>query len=157
MTTHVRRDQHATVTAPVAPPGTWLADVDRDVTVHLLNLISLSVAGLDVVKNRILIGVNAAGDQPGRIEDRVDYVGDTAQEALCDIAVVRDLVGLASATIAYAAVETGSDYEQVCEWAGAQDDPRILRAVNDRLLNGVESDLTELVGALAAKIQRSPG
>lgn len=143
------------VTTPVAPPGTWLAEVDRDVTVHILSLISLSVAGLDVVKNRILIGVNAAGDQPGRIEDRVDYVRDTAQEALRDIAAVRDLVALATATIAYAAVEAGSDYEQVCEWAGTQDDPRILQSLNDQLVDGVESDLTDLVGELAARIERS--
>ena len=146
-----------TATTPVAPPGTWLADVDRDQTLHIINLINLAVTGLDVVRNRILVGVDVAGDEPERIEDRVDYVRDAARESLRDLATVRDLIALATATIASAAVDTGAPYEDVCDWAAAEDDPRTLHALNDLLVSGVEPDLAALVHRLALRLARSSG
>lgn len=144
-------------TLPIAPPGTWLADVDRQVTVHIVQLINLAEAGLEMVKNRIVVGVNVAGDQPEQIEDRADYVTDTAREALTDIAAVRDLVALATATIASVAVDSGAPYEEICESAAAHDDPRVLHALNDQLVRGVEQELVTMIDELARRLARTSG
>jgi hypothetical protein len=155
MSTPTEGHEEMTSSAPVARPGTWLADVDRDVTVHLVNLINIAVPGLDFVKNRILIGADADGDYPEKVEDRVDDVRDTAREALRDLVVIRDLVALITATVAAVAIEAGSSFGEVCDWAAAQDDPRILETINEQLSGGLEADLVTLVKELASSRVRS--
>jgi hypothetical protein len=151
MTGPTEGDEEMTSTASAVPPGTWLADVDRDVTVHIVNLINLAVPGLEFVKNRILIGVDADGDYPEQMADRVDDVRDSAREALRDLVVVRDLIALITATIAAVAIGAGSPFEEVCDWAAARDDPRILETIYTQLSGGLEPDLVALVHELASQ------
>lgn len=115
-------------------PGTWLAEVSPDRTRNLADRLNLMVAGLESVKNQILIGVDSEGNQPRPGSPRADVVEGTAFQALEDLVLLRRLVAETIHAVAAAAISGGGDRTSVLAWAHYESDGQALTDGVNRLL-----------------------
>lgn len=98
-------------------PGTWLSAVPRDQTINIIEFLNLASAGLEYVKNRILLGVDADEQQPSPGHPRADIVDATAHLVLQDLVELRGLMGTTIQAVADAAISGGAGVEAVMTWA----------------------------------------
>jgi hypothetical protein len=97
-------------------PGTWLAAVPRDRTIDIVYRLNLVIAGMGYVQDRLLVG-EADGQQPCPERPRADTVADTAQLALEDLILLRDITATTIHAVAAAAITGGADRATVMKWA----------------------------------------
>ena len=102
-------------------PGTWLAAVPHEQTMTIVESLNLAGAGLEYVKNRILLGVDADDQQPSPEHPRVDAVDDTAHRVLGDLIELRGLMDTTIQAVAAAAISGGADRDAVMKWARGDD------------------------------------
>lgn len=107
-------------------PGTWLAEVTRERTLNIVKRLNLVRAGMAHVRNRILIGNDAAGAEPTPGRPRVDTVSETARLALDDLILLRDIMSTTIHAVAAAAIDSGADRDTVLNWAHYDADDRAL-------------------------------
>lgn len=107
-------------------PGTWLAEVPRDRTLNIVKRLNLVRAGMGHVRNRILLGNDAAGAEPTPGRPRVDTVSETAKLALEDLILLRDIMSTTIHAVAAAAISSGADRDTVLKWAHYDADDRAL-------------------------------
>lgn len=63
-------------------PGTWLADVPRELTLEVVDRINLLIGGMNTVRNRMLLGVDSDGNEPSPGHPRSDVTAETTRRAL---------------------------------------------------------------------------
>lgn len=107
-------------------PGTWLAEVSRDRTLNIVKRLNLVSAGLGHVRDRLLLGVDADGQEPTPSRPRADTVSDTTKLALDDLILLRDITTTTIHAVAAAAIDSGQDREVVLNWAKYDADDRAL-------------------------------
>lgn len=107
-------------------PGTWLADVPREMTLEGVDRINLLIRGLSTVRNRILIGVDSDGNEPSPGRPRADVTAETARQALEDLILLRDITSTTIHTVAAAAIAGGVDRNNVVAWAHYDADDQAL-------------------------------
>lgn len=107
-------------------PGTWLADVPREMTLEGVDRINLLIRGLSTVRNRILIGVDSDGNEPSPGRPRADVTAETARQALEDLILLRDITSTTIHTVAAAAIAGGVDRKSAVAWAHYDADDQAL-------------------------------
>lgn len=107
-------------------PGTWLAEVPRDRTLDIVQQLNLIRAGMGHVRDRILVGNDANGEEPTPGHPRVDTVSATAKVALNDLILLRDITATTIHAVAAAAIGSGADPDTVLKWAHYDADDRAL-------------------------------
>jgi hypothetical protein len=128
------RDPRASGDNHLMTPGTWLAEVSRDRTINIVERLNLLIAGIGRVRDRILIGVDTDGKQPCPDRPRADGVADTAELALEDLVLLRDITAATIHAVAAAAITGGADQDAVMKWAHYDADDRgLLEGVDDLL------------------------
>ena len=134
-------------------PGTWLAEVPRDRTLNIVRRLNLVIAGLGHVRDRILLGVDAAGDQPEPGRPRADSVSDTTKLALEDLVLLRDITTTTIHAVAAAAIGSGGDRATVLKWAHYDVDDRALVEGVIGLLDQEDDALVETVDRISATLK----
>lgn len=117
-------------------PGTWLAEVPSDQTTTIAGLLNIAAAGAGYVRDRILIGVDADGQEPEPSRPRADDVAATAQLALADLIELRTVITGSIHAVAAAAIATGIDRNVVTEWSQYDSDGIALEQGIDKFLEG---------------------
>lgn len=117
----------------LVPPGSWLATVDRDSTLSIVATINIACSGMQYVKNRLLIGVDRAGEILAEPAVRADTTPETAQSALEDLVRLRRLLGVIIARVAAAAIAAGVPREDADRWADVDNDYLVEAQVEEEL------------------------
>lgn len=122
---------------PLLIPGTWLGDVPRVLTLNVASRINLLIGGLNRVRNHILIGVDADGNEPEPGRPRADTTAETAKAALDDLITLRDIISTTIHAVAAAAITAGVDSDTATAWAHYDTDDQALNEGIDTILNHI--------------------
>ncbi|MCV7024381.1 MULTISPECIES: hypothetical protein [Mycolicibacterium] len=117
-------------------PGTWLADVPRELTLEVVDRINLLIGGMNTVRNRMLLGVDSDGNEPSPGRPRSDATAETTRRALEDLILLRDITSTTIHAVAAAAIEGGVERNDVETWASYEADDQALIEGIDMLLAG---------------------
>ncbi|MEX7469034.1 hypothetical protein AB4Z39_04905 [Mycobacterium adipatum] len=117
-------------------PGTWLADVPRELTLEVVDRINLLIGGMNTVRNRMLLGVDSDGNEPSPGHPRSDVTAETTRRALEDLILLRDITSTTIHAVAAAAIEGGVDRNNVETWASYEADDQAMIEGIDMLLTG---------------------
>lgn len=121
-------------------PGTWLADVPREMTLEVVDRINLLIGGLNTVRNRILLGGDEDGNEPSPGRPRTDVTGATTRQALEDLILLRDITSTTIHAVAAAAISGGVDRENAVSWAHYEaDDQALIEGIDMVLASKTES------------------
>jgi hypothetical protein len=66
----------------IAPLGTWLADVPRDATLEIVELMNLGIRALEYARDTMLFGRRENDHQPLPGQSRIDATAQTAQRVI---------------------------------------------------------------------------
>src|ERR1700756_1553773 len=111
---------------PLLTAGTWLADVPRAMTLDIAYRLNLLISGLQSVRNHMLIGVDANGDEPAPGHNRADTTAHTARTALEDLITLPDITSTTTHAVAAAAIAAGIDRYTATTWAHYDADDQAL-------------------------------
>ncbi|MBV8350195.1 MAG: hypothetical protein JOZ49_22590 [Mycolicibacterium sp.] len=107
----------------------------RALTLEIAYRLNLLISGLQSVRNQILIGVDANGNEPVPGHPRLDTTAHTTRTALEDLITLRDITSTTIHAVAAAAIAAGIDRYTATTWAHYDADDQALNEGIDTILS----------------------